>query len=180
MIIYLTYQHTFIPGMVPRLELSKNCFGHLRDIGSVPAWTSKNLLFGESRNAFLGEFTSLSVNGGSRLVGVRGEWGASFLHSLNLYALFFHFVISSCCLFTRLAIRQINYFKSGSCLGLNLRRIHSYSSMYLSNCAVFFSSSSIFFSLWQADVLARVPGLGWGSSQSITEEQNHDLPLRNS
>lgn len=104
---------TRVPVMVPRPELSKNCFGHLRGTGSVPAWTSKNLLFGESRNVFLGEFISLSVRSRGRLVGVRGERGASFLHSRNLYALFFHLVISSCCLLIRLEKKKTSIILNG-------------------------------------------------------------------
>lgn len=162
-----------IPGIVPRPELSKNCFGHLSDIVSLPEWRSKNLLLGESRADFLGEFTSLSANISGRLVGVRGEWGASFLLSLSLYALFFHLVISSCCLLTRLEIRHINSIKRGSCLRLNTSWIN-YPFIYLSNCAVFFSNSSIFLSFCKAG-LAWVPGLAWGSSPSTTrEKQNKD------
>lgn len=165
----LTHRAAYVPGMAPRLELSKNCFGHLSDIGSEPAWTSKNLLFGESRwYVFLGEFTSFSVNSSGLLVGVRGEWGASFLLSLNLYALFFHSVISSCCLFTRLKITQL--VKWGSYLGLNTSRINWYwEPIYLSNCAVFFSSSSIYLSLRQSEVLAR------GSSPSTMAEKNRTM-----
>lgn len=102
--------HSYVPDTVPRLELSKNCLGHWTDKGSTPVRESKNLLLGESMNALLGEFSSLFISGCCRLIGVRGDWGASFLLScLNLQALFFHLVISSCCLVTRLENRKSIY-----------------------------------------------------------------------
>ncbi len=87
-----------VPGTAPRPELSKNCVGWLRATGTLER-VSKNLLLGESRNAFFGELSSVSVRGGRRLVGVHG---ASRLLSLILYALRFHLLISSCCLLIRL------------------------------------------------------------------------------
>lgn len=47
-----------LPGMVPRLELSKNCLGQFRDSVSELPPTSKNLLLGDSRREAFGESSS--------------------------------------------------------------------------------------------------------------------------
>lgn len=47
-----------LPGMVPRLELSKNCLGQVLDSSSELPPTSKNLLLGESSRLAFGESSS--------------------------------------------------------------------------------------------------------------------------
>lgn len=111
-----------LPGMVPRLELSKNCLGQDLDSNSELPPTSKKLLFGES-NSFLGDsktflgesrtFLGVTRNffgeqktleeseamGRPLLVGVQGDEGLStsaVLFPFILMALFFHLLISAC------------------------------------------------------------------------------------
>lgn len=116
-----TSEDLHLPGMVPRLELSKNCLGQVLDSRSKPAPASKNLLLGESssflgesssflgvtRN-FLGELTRLvesELIGRPLLVGVQGDEGMStsgLLFTFSFMALFFHLLISACWLDTKL------------------------------------------------------------------------------
>lgn len=112
-----------LPGMVPKLELSKNCLGQVLDSSSELPPTSKNLLLGEScreafgeSNSFLGEsriFLGVTRNflgelrkleesevmGRPLLVGVQGDGGLStsaLLFTFSFMALLFHLVISAC------------------------------------------------------------------------------------
>ena len=120
-----------LPGMVPRLELSKNCLGQFLDSSSEPPSASKKLLLGESSGSsgflgqsrtfrgearaflgetrnFVGEFRKLvesAVIGKALLVGVQGDEGLSksaLFFTLSLMALLFHLLISACWLETKL------------------------------------------------------------------------------